>query len=137
MELIRKDTDYAMRALVQLAQHGQQEPVPTGVLARSQDIPLHFAQKILRRLKRAGIIEGRMGSKGGFSLARSAGQIDLLEVVEAIQGPVTVRECCLGLDTCPRRPSCPISAKLVEVQTNLLDSLKNITLADISEAKHV
>jgi len=136
MELIRKDTDYAMRVLVYLAIPGKQGPVAAKVLAKTQDIPNDFAYKILRKLTKAGLLEGYMGSHGGFILARSPTQITLLEVVEAIQGPVVVRKCCLGLDVCPRRPSCSVSVKLEELQDSLVKFLGNITLDEVLEARY-
>jgi Rrf2 family protein len=135
-ELIRKDTDYAMRVLVYLSLPDKQGPVAAKVLAKNQDIPNDFAYKILQKLTKAGLTEGYMGSQGGFTLARSPSQITLLEVVEAIQGPVIVRKCCLGLDVCPRRPSCSVSVKLEELQDSLVKFLENITLAEVLEARY-
>ena len=136
MELIREDTDYAMRALVYLAIRRKQEPVAAKVLAKAQDIPNDFAHKILRKLTKAGLTKSYMGSQGGFTLARSPSQITLLQVVETIQGPVMVRKCCLGLDACPRCPSCSVSVKLGELQDTLVKFLENITLDEVLEARY-
>jgi len=136
MELIREDTDYAMRALVYMAIRRKQGPVAAKVLAKTQDIPNDFAHKILRKLTKAGLTKSHMGSQGGFTLAQNPRQITLLEVVEAIQGPVMVRKCCLGLDACPRRPSCSVSVKLEELQDSLVRFLENITLAEVLEVRY-
>lgn len=130
-ELIRKDTDYAMRMLVGLACEDGHMPVAAKVLAKTQGIPEDFAYKILRKLARAGLAQGFMGANGGFRLARAPGEISLLQVVSAIQGPVVVRKCCLDMDSCPRRGACAISIKLGGLQDILTDSLARITLADI------
>ena len=136
MEIVRNDTDYAMRALVYLAQHHKQGPITAKVLAKTQDIPDSFAYKILRRLSKAGLTKGHMGPQGGFALAQDPRQITLLKVVEATQGPVVVRKCLLGVDVCPRRSSCPISVKLEQLQDNLVGFLENITLAEVLEARY-
>ena len=77
-----------------------------------------------------------MGVQGGFTLARDPEDVTLLEVMEAIQGPVAVRKCVLGKDECSRSSSCLISAKLGELQENLVEFLRNMTLAEVVEAAH-
>ena len=135
MEIIRSDTDYAVRALVHLAQHQDEGPVAAKTLASSEDIPEDFAYKLLRNLAKAGLVESHMGVLGGFSLARDPGTISLLDVVEAIQGPVEVRKCILGKgDACPRHWWCPVSAKLESLQNTIAEFLGNMTLAEILEA---
>lgn len=136
MDIIRNDTDYAMRALVHLALHREECPIPAKVLAGAEDIPEDFAYKLLRTLTKAGLTESQMGVQGGFALARDPEEIALLEVMEAVQGPVSVRKCLLGKDECPRSPSCPISVKLGGLQDNLVDFLRNMTLAEVLEAAH-
>ncbi len=69
MELIRRDTDYAIRGLVQLARIGK-GPTPCQVIAGACDIPRSFAYKILRRMARAGFVSSRGGRFGGFALRR-------------------------------------------------------------------
>lgn len=136
MDLIRRDTDYAMRALAYLAEHQTEGAVPTRALAQTQDIPPDFAHKIMGRLTRAGLVESRMGARGGFVLARDAEDITLLQVVEAMQGPVAVRKCLLGYDICPRRRSCQLSSRLHHIQRALVDLLRDSTLADILREGH-
>ncbi len=136
MEIIGADTDYAMRALVHLALNRGKSPVATKTLAGAQDIPLEFAYKILQKLTKAGLTRRYMGTQGGFALAHAPEQINLLEVIEAIQGPVAVRKCCLGLDNCPRSSSCIVLPKLETLQASLKRSLKDITLAEVLDSKH-
>jgi Rrf2 family protein len=135
MELIRQDTDYTMRALVHLAARRDEGPLAAKALASACDIPEDFAYKILQRLTKSGIVESHMGVQGGFVLARNPQEINLLEIVEAVQGPVAVRKCLLGKEeACPRHPSCPVAAKLGGLQDTISDFLSSITLADVLEA---
>lgn len=130
-EIIKTDTDYAMRVLVCLA--GKREaPVTAGELSASQQIPLDFTYKILQRLTGAGIIKSHLGIHGGFSLALSPEKITLLQVVSAVQGPIVVRRCCLDITDCPRKATCEITARLGELQKQLTGSLGKITLADVT-----
>ena len=135
-EIIRKDTDYAMRLLVCLASNETGIPVAAKTLAASQDIPQDFAYKILRKMTRAGLVRGHMGSQGGFELARRPDEITFLQVISAIQGPVSVRRCCLDITACPRHGSCNISLKLGELQDSLVNSLQSLTLSDAIRAKN-
>jgi Rrf2 family protein len=135
VQLIKSDTDYAMRILVYLALDGGREPVPASILVETQRIPREFAYKILQKLGRAKIVQSFKGARGGFSLARKPEQISLLDVVEAIQGPLMIRPCLLADDACPMHPSCPVSAELMRLQEILESSMQDLTLAKIVSAK--
>ncbi len=131
-EIIKKDTDYAMRMLVCLAQqNGNATPVSAKKLAASEGVPDDFAYKVLQKLKRAGLASGTMGSRGGFKLAKAPRDITLLDVLSAVQGTITVRKCCLARDACTRQGKCEVSIVLSGIQDNLNSSLQKITLADV------
>jgi len=135
MEIIRSDTDYAMRAMVHLALRHNEGPVCAKVLASDGDIPEDFAYKLLRSLTEAGLTESHRGVQGGFTLAKEPENITLLEVVEAIQGTVAVRKCILGKGSaCSRYSSCPVSGKLRGLQDLIADFLGNMSLAEVVKA---
>ena len=81
-------TDYALRALVELAASGDGGPVKGERLATSQGIPLRFLENILLQLRHAGLIESRRGADGGYRLARPADEVTLADVIRAIDGPL-------------------------------------------------
>lgn len=130
-ELIRQETEYAMRAMVYLAVNGKQKPVAARELARKRDIPEDFMYKILRKLTKAGLTTRQLGYHGGFKLAKRPGEITLWKVINAIQGPVTIKKCCLDTAACSRTSVCEFLPKLIELQNNLIKSLDSITLADV------
>lgn len=130
-EIIKKDTDYAMRMLASLALDNSRSPVTAKKLAAAQLVPEDFAYKILRKLTRAGLAAGRMGSHGGFTLGKAPRDISLRDVAAAVQGQITVRKCCLANDACSRRETCDISKVLGSLQDNLDDFLKKVTLEDV------
>ena len=136
-EFIRTDTEYAMRALVYLALNGKETHVAAKEIAKGQDIPEDFAYKILRKLTRSGLTVCHMGHSGGFKLARRPDEITFLQVVTAIQGPVMIKKCCLDLESCPRGSICGFSAKLTELQDNLVRSFNGITLADVVKQESI
>jgi Rrf2 family protein len=118
---ITRQADYAVRAVLYLARLGQEQRAATSQIAEDQQIPPSFLAKIVSQLSVAGLLQTSRGARGGVSLARHPDQISLLEVVEAIDGPILLNECvgtngiCSFGDDCPMRPVwCDAQAQLVE-----------------------
>ena len=86
MLAITSKSPYAVRALTELARTGAAGPVPIGEIAKRRDIPVQFLEGLFATLRRAGILHSQRGVKGGYSFARPADQITVLEVVEALEG---------------------------------------------------
>ena len=133
--LIKSDTDYAMRMLVNLALREESTPVTAAVLVEGQNIPVDFAYKILQKLCRAKILESFKGLNGGFLLARELEEVNLLEVIEAVQGRIIIRPCLLDDDSCVAAKTCLVSYKLQKLQETLDNEIKGITLAQIIQVK--
>ncbi len=118
---ITRQADYAVRAVLYLAQLGPGQRAATSQIAQEQKIPPSFLAKIVSQLSVAGILQTSRGARGGVSLARDPDNISILEVVEAIDGPILLNECvsgngssCTFGDTCPMRPLwCDAQAELV------------------------
>ncbi len=85
---ITAKVDYAIRAAAELAAAPAGTPVKGEALARSQEIPLRFLENILRELRHAGIIRAQRGAEGGYQLARPAAEINLADVIRAVEGPL-------------------------------------------------
>jgi Rrf2 family transcriptional regulator, cysteine metabolism repressor len=85
---ITSKSPYAVRALVELHRVGSAGPVPIAELARRGGIPLQFLEQLFATLRRAGLLRSQRGVKGGYSFARPASEITVLEVVELLDGPL-------------------------------------------------
>jgi Rrf2 family transcriptional regulator, cysteine metabolism repressor len=83
---ITSKSPYAVRALAELARSGGAGPVPIGEIARRRDIPVQFLEGLFATLRRAGILSSQRGVKGGYSFARPADELTVLEIVEALEG---------------------------------------------------
>ena len=83
---ITTKSPYAVRALVELGRTGGDAPVPIGELARRRQIPVQFLEQLFAVLRRAGILRSQRGVKGGYSFARPATEVTVLEVVELLDG---------------------------------------------------
>jgi Rrf2 family transcriptional regulator, cysteine metabolism repressor len=85
---ITSKSPYAVRALVELHRHGESCPVPIAELARRGDIPVQFLEQLFATLRRAGVLRSQRGVKGGYSFARPAEEVTVLEIVELLDGPL-------------------------------------------------
>jgi Rrf2 family protein len=83
---ITSKSPYAVRALAELARTGSAGPVPIGEIARRREIPVQFLEGLFATLRRAGILQSQRGVKGGYSFARPAEELTVLDVVEALEG---------------------------------------------------
>src|SRR3954451_21581395 len=88
MLAITSKSPYAVRALAELARSGNSGPVPIGEIARRRDIPVQFLKGLFATLRRAGILTSQRGEKGAYCFARPPAQLTVLEVVEALEGPL-------------------------------------------------
>jgi Rrf2 family iron-sulfur cluster assembly transcriptional regulator len=101
-------------------------------IGRAQDIPESFLAKILQSLVHSGLAESQRGAHGGFALARSAEEITLREVVEAVDGPVAINICVTWPDQCPRSAECTMHRAWTTAQEQLLGALDGIRLASLA-----
>jgi len=85
---ITTKSPYALSALVELHHQGDRGPVPIAELARRREIPVQFLEQLFATLRRAGVLRSQRGVKGGYSFARPAADITVLELVELLDGPV-------------------------------------------------
>jgi len=132
---LTREGEYGIRSVVHLAMHGQERVVLARDIAQVQDIPESFLRKILQTLVRNGLIRSRRGAKGGFVLAKPPEQVTLLEIIEAVEGPLLLNKCVLGLGECDRESFCPVHTVWVEAQRRLTDVLGGTTIADVIASK--
>ena len=108
MDVVRRNTDYAFRLIVHLAKHYGNGPISTRTAAAEEQVPYQLACKLMQRLNNAKLVTSCMGPKGGFVLGAEPSKINLLEIVEAIQGPVSMNRCVLDKDACSRAKFCAV-----------------------------
>lgn len=128
---ITRQADYAVRAILYLAQLGPGGQASTAQIARAQNIPLTFLAKIVSQLAASGIVRATRGARGGVALARSAEAISLLEIVEAIDGPIALNECVSDPSNCPLGDTCAVRPVWCETQSNLVAKLSQTKFASL------
>jgi Rrf2 family protein len=135
MDIVRRNTDYALRAMLNVARNGVKGPVPTSIISEQEDVSYQLTCKLMQRLQKAKLVKSTMGPKGGFQLSKDASAISLLEIIEAIQGRITLNKCLLGSDSCDRKRKCPVTKELAGLQEQMNDYLGNVTLAQLLRKK--
>ena len=132
MQITRR-ADYAVRTMIEVARAGMSTTALTHEVAARQGIPAPFLAKIVMALTRAGLLRSYRGSGGGIALAKPADQITLLQVVEAVDGPIAVSSCVLWPDECARSGGCPVHEIWCEARSLLVNRLKATTLAELAD----
>ncbi len=122
---ITRQADYAVRAVYYLASLGAGSKAATSRIADEQHIPPSFLAKIISQLSVAGLLHTSRGARGGVSLAKSPEEITLLEVVEAIDGPIQLNECVADDSACGFSEDCPMREIWMETQQILIEKLGN------------
>lgn len=124
--------EYGLRALIELAQMSGQGPIGTREIALRQGIPERFLEQQIAALKKAGLIFSLRGAQGGCILAKEASKISVLEVIEALDGPVLNQDCLSVKEhSCQQFSQCVIQELWFNCQLKLKHYLAGVTLADI------
>jgi Rrf2 family protein len=136
---ITRQADYALRAMLYLAKHEQSRNEPGWKRATTRDIaeekliPTSFLAKIISQLKIKELVETDRGASGGVYLARKPEEISLLNVVEAIDGPITLNECTKDPSICLFGDTCPLHEVWCETQAEMVAKLSAATFDKLLE----
>jgi Rrf2 family protein len=130
---ITRQADYAVRAMVYLAQLSPDTRASTGMIAKEKSIPPSFLAKIVSQLSVAGLLQTSRGARGGVSLAKPAETISLLDVIEAIDGPILLNDCVGDSSTCSYDDDCPLKPVWCDAQKMLLDHLSGVNFSQFAQ----
>ena len=127
---VTKLTDYASVVLTVLASD------PAAVLSASElaeraGLEVPTVAKLLKPLAQAGLVEGFRGANGGYKLARDAADISLVEIVEAMEGPLGMTECSVHAGQCGIEDSCGVRANWRRINDVVADALRGVSLAQM------
>jgi Rrf2 family protein len=118
--LVTREADYAVRCVIEVARVGR---TSAAQVARIQSISPTFLGKIVQSLAKSGILATKRGVGGGIALARDPEDITLLQVIEAVGGPLVINECLQSPDSCGQVHDCPAFPYLCEAQERLRETL--------------
>jgi Rrf2 family protein len=130
---ITRAADYAVRVMVQLASLPPGTRLQKRALVELSEAPDSFLSKVLQRMVAQGLSTSCRGGGGGFELARAAEQVTVLNVVEAIDGPMHLNLCVPGASGCGRSLACAVQPVWIEARDVLIKVLSRATMAELAK----
>jgi len=128
-------TEYAIRGLSELACRSQNgQSILLNDLVSGTDLPRDFVAKLFQKLVKGNILNSAKGRGGGFSLAKPAHEITLMQIVEVMEGPQCFDRCVVGLEKCNDQMPCPQHDLYKPIRHRLKDYLATTTLADLASS---
>ena len=130
---ISRLTDYGIVVMAHLAECEDDDSHNARELAEQTRLPAPVVSKILKSLTRAGLLTSQRGSKGGYSLARTPGEISVVEMITALEGPVGITECTVHPGACAQESSCQVRDPWQRINAAVRAAMEQITLADLAK----
>lgn len=131
---LSKAAEYAIRGILYLSLKSDGETSDVEEVARAQDIPPAYLAKLFQSLARKGFIRSSRGPYGGFMLVKKPGEISVLEIIEAVEGPIFLNDCLIHKGVCPRDEICPVHEIWGEAQGRFLGFLRKATFEKLVQS---
>ena len=129
MQIPRK-IEYALRAMIHLAD--RPDGLANGMeIAKREQIPKYFLEKVIRDLMKGGLVKARRGPGGGYQLGKSAETISFKDIIEAVEGPISLNVCLEGSNVCSLQPGCRMFRVWEQGQRVLMEVFSQTTLKEI------
>ena len=129
---LSKKADYALMAMKHLAQNSSTSSTSAREIAEQYDIPIELMAKILQRLVRTGLLVSTQGTRGGYALSRPSPSISIADVIQAIDGPLTVTACSTEKVDCEQYGKCSIRDPLWQIKERIVEALGTVTIAEMA-----
>lgn len=127
---IPRRIEYALRAMIHLAD--RPNGIASGIdIAKREQIPKYFLEKVIRDLMRRGLVRSRRGPGGGYQLARPAASISFKDIIEAVEGPIVLNVCLENSSVCSLQPTCRMYQVWEHGQSALLGVFSETNLQEI------
>jgi Rrf2 family protein len=124
---------YSLRAMIELALHEGSGPLLLRELAAAQHISLKYLEQLTIPLRRAGLVQTERGPQGGYELARPAAEITVMEIIQAVEGPLELLDCMSRPTSCERATACAARDLWTKVNDAIGAVLSRTTLADLRD----
>ena len=128
---ITKLTDYGIVLLVQLASDETASSQNARTMAEATSLPLPAVSKILKSLAQGGLLTSQRGAKGGYTLARRPEEVNVAEIIDALEGPIALIECSAGPGLCDQEASCAVRDPWQRINQAILETLRHVTLREL------
>ncbi len=136
IEVLRRNTDYALRMMVAIAKRFKNEELMSArQLTSDCNFSYELGRKLLQRLHKADLVNSVLGLKCGFTLSRKPSEITLMEIINVLQGGIYLNKCLAGGEGCEFEYECEVCTKLAYLQLQTQDYLEGITLEEILRSR--
>ncbi|MFZ5854592.1 MAG: RrF2 family transcriptional regulator [Chloroflexota bacterium] len=133
--------EYGVRLMVQLGCHYGTGPASLSEIAQAEDLPRAYLEQLVMSLRDAGLVTSTRGARGGYELTRSPGEIRMIEVLRALEGPIAPMICASEdpehATTCDRTTTCTVNVLWVRIRDAIAGTLESMTLADLVPPGHL
>jgi Rrf2 family protein len=129
---LSKKADYALMAMKHLATRPDAASSSAREIAEAYDIPIELMAKVLQRLVRRGLLVSHQGTRGGYRLSRATALISVADIIQAIDGPLTVTACSTEEENCDQFSKCSIRDPLWRIKDRIISALSTCSLQEIS-----
>jgi Rrf2 family protein len=129
---LSKKADYALIAMKHLALRPDQAASSAREIAEQYDIPVELMAKVLQRLARAGLVSSHQGTRGGYHLSRQPSHISVADVIQALDGPLTVTACSTEEENCEQYAKCSVRDPLWKIKGRILVALQTCSIAELA-----
>jgi Rrf2 family protein len=134
---LSKKVDYGLMSLMHLAQRTERSSWSAREISENYDIPLELLAKILQKLVQKGLLVSHAGTHGGYSLGRPAGKISAAEVIEAIEGPLSLTNCVSDDGVCGQFEKCNVKSPLQRLNEIVAQTFRDLTIEEMSRQQSV
>jgi Rrf2 family protein len=129
---LSKKADYALIAMKHLALRADGASSSAREIAEGYDIPVELMAKVLQRLARRGLLVSQQGTRGGYLLARSATVVSVADVIQAVDGPLTVTACSTAEETCEQYAKCNVRDPLWKIKDRIYQALATCSIHELA-----
>ncbi len=135
--IFSRGCEYAFQAILYLASQPPERPILQRDISTALNIPPHFLGKVLQLLSRSNLVLSRKGKSGGFLLGRSAENIFLYDILEAVDGCASLDGCLLGFSECGDENPCPVHSQWKQRKETIIEMLQSRNAKELSKELHL
>jgi Rrf2 family protein len=128
---LSKKADYALMAMKHLAIKSDVASTSAREIAEQYGIPIELMAKVLQRLVRSGLLTSHQGTRGGYTLSKPTAAISVADIIQAIDGPLTVTACSTEAENCDQYAKCSVRDPLWRIRERILSALATCSLQEV------
>ena len=129
---LSKKADYALIAMKHLALRPDRAAASAREIAEQYDIPVELMAKVLQRLVKEGLLASHQGTRGGYQLSRAPSAISVADVIQAVDGPLTVTACSTDEENCEQYSKCSVRDPLWKIKERILFALQECSITELA-----